>query len=437
MKRPELLAPAGSLTHLRWALKCGADAVYAGVPRWSLRVRGNGFGAQDFNEGIALAHAWGKRFYAVVNTIPHERSLPDFKEAILKVAACGPDALIMADPGLILLTRQAGVTLPLHLSVQANTVNSAAVAFWQHSGVSRCILSRELSLGEIALIREHCPEMELEVFVHGAMCVARSGRCLISGLLSRRDANTGACNNFCRSRFKLHGLGCNTPEGGAAADGSSEDDFELTATLAEQDHRPQEILTLKEDAQGSYLFNAHDLCALPLLRELCEIGVDSLKIEGRSRSPFYSAATSLCYSRALDALLAGLEVPGWCFEFLHALPGRPLDTGLLKPKPAGADIDYTQGSPYPGSWRLCGEVTGQLEDGRLLITVKNRFDRGDALLLFTPLGLKILESDDLRDSAGKPVPSAPGAGYVVTLPCPHALSEPPALILRCERLPLL
>ena len=184
--KPELLAPAGAPENLRQALAYGADAVYAGIPRWSLRVRGNGFARSDFADGILRAHALGRKFYAVLNVIPHMRRLKGFADALKEVAALKPDALIMADPGLIMEARELCPETPVHLSVQANTVNALSVKFWQRCGISRCILARELPLSEIAMIREACPDTELEVFVHGALCIAVSGRCLISGLLARR-----------------------------------------------------------------------------------------------------------------------------------------------------------------------------------------------------------------------------------------------------------
>ena len=206
IKKPELLAPAGSLQHLRMAIDYGADAVYAGIPRWSLRVRGNGFNRADFAAGIAYAHEHGRKFFAVLNVIPHMRRVNAFDESLHEVAALKPDALIMADPGLIDRAIELYPEIPVHLSVQANTVNAGTVKFWQKIGVKRCILARELSLNEIAMIREACPDMELEVFIHGALCIAVSGRCLISGLLARRDANLGACNNSCRWNYRTKDL---------------------------------------------------------------------------------------------------------------------------------------------------------------------------------------------------------------------------------------
>ena len=201
---PELLAPAGTLRNLRYALAYGADAVYAGIPRYSLRVRNNEFGTLDaLAEGIAAVRAAGKRFYLAANLMPHGAKLDTFLADLEPVIALGPDALIMSDPGLILLVRERWPEVAIHLSVQANTTNAAAVRFWQQQGIRRVILSRELSLDEIAEIRQACPDMELEVFVHGALCIAYSGRCLLSGYLNHRDANQGSCTNACRWSYRV------------------------------------------------------------------------------------------------------------------------------------------------------------------------------------------------------------------------------------------
>ncbi|MGB5570456.1 MAG: U32 family peptidase, partial [Sedimenticolaceae bacterium] len=189
MKTPELLAPAGTLRNMRYAFAYGADAVYAGMPRYSLRVRNNDFLEDNLRTGIEEAHRQGRQFFVATNVMPHGAKLKTFVEDIAPVVAMGPDALIMADPGLIMLVRERWPHMPIHLSVQANTVNSAGVKFWQSVGLTRVILSRELSLDEVAQIRETCPDMEIEVFVHGALCIAYSGRCLLSGYFNHRDAN--------------------------------------------------------------------------------------------------------------------------------------------------------------------------------------------------------------------------------------------------------
>ena len=218
--RPELLSPAGDLKALRHALAFGADAVYAGLPRYSLRVRNNAFDAEALAVGIAEAHALGRRLYLAVNLMPHGAKIRTFVADMEPILALGPDALIMADPGLILLVRERWPEVPIHLSVQANTVNAEAVRFWAGQGIARVILSRELSLEEIAEIRAACPDTELEVFVHGALCIAYSGRCLLSGYFNHRDANQGACTNACRWEYRL---GDSVPAAGPESPGEAQD----------------------------------------------------------------------------------------------------------------------------------------------------------------------------------------------------------------------
>ncbi|MES9968206.1 MAG: U32 family peptidase, partial [Sedimenticola sp.] len=201
MKKIELLSPAGTIRNMRYAFAYGADAVYAGMPRYSLRVRNNDFLEENLKTGIAEAHALGKQLYLACNLMPHGAKVKTFIDDIAPVVDMGPDALIMSDPGLIMMVRERWPEMPVHLSVQANTVNAAAVKFWQQMGLTRIILSRELSLDEIAEIRQECPDMELEVFIHGALCIAYSGRCLLSGYFSHRDANQGTCTNSCRWEY--------------------------------------------------------------------------------------------------------------------------------------------------------------------------------------------------------------------------------------------
>ena len=393
--KPEILAPAGSLAHLKIAAAYGADAVYAGIPRWSLRVRGNGFTPQDFATGIEHMHARGKKFFAVLNIIPHMRRVGAFKSALDEVAALKPDALIMADPGLIMQAREAYPDIPIHLSVQANTVNADTVKFWQKIGLKRCILARELTLTEIALIREACPDMELEIFVHGALCIAVSGRCLISGLLARRDANVGACTNSCRWGYKVKSL---------------------SVELEEAENRPGEFMELYEDEYGSFLFNSKDLCALPLLPQILKLNLDSLKIEGRSRSPFYCAAICRAYRLAVDALMQGEPIPQESFTLVNAIPSRDYTTGLLVPKRADEAQQYETNCPHPGKWLVVGAVSAP-QNGRIAVRVKNKFTCDDNLALFTPQGLISLDAHSMQTLDGKDCALAPGDGHHVSLKC--------------------
>ena len=444
LKKPELLAPAGSLQHLKMAVDYGADAVYSGIPRWSPRVRGNGFSREDFAAGISYAHEHGRKFFAVLNVIPHMRRVNAFDDSLHEVAALKPDAFIMADPGLIDRAIELYPDIPVHLSVQANTVNAGTVKFWQKIGVKRCILARELSLSEIAMIREACADMELEVFIHGALCIAVSGRCLISGLLARRDANLGACNNSCRWNYRTKNLNL-VDSTGAHAAGLKDEHIEfapsaspldqrdlpsLYAEIEETSRRQGEWMPLEEDEHGSYLMNSKDLCALPVLKELMELGVDSLKIEGRSRSPFYAGGISRAYRLAIDALASGQPIPEESYTIVGSIPARGYTTALLEAHKPNETQDYATNAPSPGKWQVVGQILSQDEQGDLYIKVKNRFAKDNKILVYTPQGPLSLDGSTLRDKNGHLTDLAPGDGYYVYLSCPQQLDLDTAVLLR-------
>ena len=312
MTIPELLSPAGTLKNLRYAFAYGADAVYAGQPRYSLRVRQNDFNQLDnLATGIEIAHTQGKKFYLATNLLPHNAKLKTFLADLTPIIAMQPDALIMADPGLIMLVRERWPDLPIHLSVQANTVNYASVRFWQQLGLTRIILSRELSLEEIAEIRQACPETELEVFIHGALCIAYSGRCLLSGYLNHRDANQGTCTNACRWKYQVHSTTTTASE----------------IYLLEETQRSGEYLPIFEDEHGTYIMNSKDLRAVQHVKRLAEMGIDSLKIEGRTKSHYYVARTTQVYRQAID----------------NAAAGKIFDANLLVELDKLANRGYTEG----------------------------------------------------------------------------------------------
>ena len=308
MKTPELLAPAGTLKKLRYAFAYGAHAVYAGMPRYSLRVRENDFvRLPNLAEGIDVAHALGKKFFLACNVLPHNSKVKTFIDDVAPIIELNPDALIMADPGLIMMVRERWPELPIHLSVQANTVNYAAVKFWQSLGITRIILSRELSLDEIEEIRQQCPDMELEVFVHGALCIAYSGRCLLSGYFNHRDANQGTCTNSCRWEYNVHPAQLDET-GGAKPVTSTTLNGSAAARhidagqvyLLEERERPGEMMSVEEDEHGTYIMNSKDLRAVQYVERQVNIGVDSLKIEGRTKSHYYAARSAQVYRRAID-----------------------------------------------------------------------------------------------------------------------------------------
>jgi putative protease len=419
MKSPELLSPAGTLKNLHYALAFGADAVYAGLPRYSLRVRNNDFLGENLQRGIAETHAQGKRFYLTCNVLPHGRKLKSFLRDLEPVVTLGPDALILSDPGLVMLAREQWPEMPLHLSVQANTVNAAAVRFWQNAGLSRVILSRELSLEEIGEIRQQCPEMELEVFVHGALCIAYSGRCLLSGYFNRRDANQGACTNACRWEYRLGEGEDELSQAGQQRHPAAQREY-----LLEERGRPGELLPIFEDEHGTYIMNSRDLRAVEHVQRLVEIGVDSLKIEGRTKSHYYTARTTQVYRRAIDDALAGRSFRPELLAELEGLANRGYTDGFYQRHPSEEMQNYRQGSSENERELFVGEVLEQdMDSGVALVEVKNRFAVGDRLQLITPDGNECFRLEALTDEAGAAMQNAPGGGYRVHLKLPRPAGD--------------
>ena len=436
--RPELLSPAGTLRNLRYALAYGADAVYAGIPRYSLRVRNNEFGdLAALRDGIAATHAVGKRFFLAANLMPHGAKLTTFMADLEPVVALGPDALIMSDPGLILLVRERWPDLPIHLSVQANTTNAAAVRFWQQQGVRRVILSRELSLDEIAEIRTACPEMELEVFVHGALCIAYSGRCLLSGYLNHRDANQGSCTNACRWSYRVGQPSSERADDRPGIDGRvaepvpqrhPEADQEW---LLEESERPGEYMALFEDEHGSYVMNSRDLRAVEHVARLGAIGVDSLKIEGRTKSHYYTARTTSVYRRAIDDAAAGRPFDQGLFEELEGLANRGYTEGFLRRHSPAELQNYPAGSSTSSRRQFVGEVVRvDLESKTAEIRVRNRFAPGDELEWVTPTGTRRARLRRLRGVDGTALDYAPGDGWRVVTEIPDAAVTDMTLLAR-------
>ena len=406
MKKPELLSPAGSLKNMRYAFAYGADAVYAGQPRYSLRVRNNEFSKESvLSQGIEEAHAAGKLFFLASNIAPHNNKLKTYIRDLEPIIEMGPDALIMSDPGLIMMVREHWPQVPIHLSVQSNVVNYAAVKFWQGMGLTRIILSRELSLQEVAQIREQCPDMELEVFVHGALCIAYSGRCLLSGYMSHRDSNQGACTNSCRWKYNAY-------EGRETSTGDV-----VPVALLEEEQRPGELMPAYEDEHGTYIMNSKDLRAVQHVHELASMGIDSLKIEGRTKSAYYTARTTQVYHRAIEDAAAGRPFDMGMMDELEGLSNRGYTEGFYRRHPPGDYQNYERGASRSDRQQVVGEIQ-DINGNWLRIDVKNRFGTGDLMELVMPSGNLSFRLTDMMNNDDKPADIAPGSGHIVKIPIP-------------------
>ncbi|MEQ1369626.1 tRNA 5-hydroxyuridine modification protein YegQ [Acinetobacter schindleri] len=437
----ELLSPAGSLKNMRYAFAYGADAVYAGQPRYSLRVRNNEFDHDNLSIGIQEAHDLGKKFYVVVNIQPHNSKLKNFIRDLEPVVAMQPDALIMSDPGLIMLVREHFPHMDIHLSVQANAVNWATVKFWENMGLTRVILSRELSIEEIAEIKQQVPDMEIEVFVHGALCMAYSGRCMLSGYMNKRDANQGACTNACRWEYKVLDAkedvtGDVIPVKNLDSGCCSQDMDEAHKVAQHQFDEPvllqrndEDMFAAEEDEHGTYFMNSKDLRAVQHVERLTKVGVHSLKIEGRTKSYFYCARTAQIYRKAIDDALAGKPFDPSLMTQLEGLANRGYTEGFLRRHVHSEYQNYENGSSSFDHQIFCGEVLERNGD-YIKIDVKNRFVVGDSLELMTPKGNITFTLTEIKDRKGNLIEDAKGSGHIVEIPIPADIDMQYALLIR-------
>ncbi|MGL1958927.1 MAG: tRNA 5-hydroxyuridine modification protein YegQ [Colwellia sp.] len=433
MTKTELLSPAGSLKNMRYAFAYGADAVYAGQPRYSLRVRNNEFSLENIQIGINEAHQLGKKFYLVNNIAPHNGKLKTFLKDIAPVIAMKPDALIMSDPGLIMMVRENFPDMSIHLSVQANAVNWATVKFWHQQGVERVILSRELSLDEIEDIRMHCPEMELEVFVHGALCMAYSGRCLLSGYINKRDPNQGTCTNSCRWKYDTHEAKetetgdiiavkpaeIYTPEKALVLPETSLENPKPIddVILLQEQGRPGEYMPAFEDEHGTYIMNSKDLRAVEHVDRLVKMGVHSLKIEGRTKSFYYCARTAQIYGQAINDAIDNKAFDQNLNTDLEHLAHRGYTEGFLKRHRPSDTQNYEYGYSKSDTQQFVGEVLGKNSDtGLIEIDVKNKFLVGDKLELMTPNGNVTFTLEKMiHCKSGEAITDAKGSGHKVAI----------------------
>lgn len=393
MTIPELLAPAGNMDSLRAALHFGADAVYGGMKRFGLRAFAGNFDPDALAEAVRLTHEAGRRFYVTMNAYPFDDELEDLVSAARLALETGVDAAIVADPGAICLLRQEVPALPIHVSTQANTLNTPAVELYRSLGCERVILAREMSLDRIRALRRSVGEgIQLETFVHGASCVAYSGRCLLSACLTGRSGNRGACAQPCRWQYAVM-----------------------------EEKRPGEYMPVGEDERGTYLFSARDLCLMPLLPDLRDAGVSSLKIEGRMKTEYYVAVVTGAYRRALDLLAEGREAFDAALpeltEELRCASHRLWDTGFLlgDPETPGEAEGFYQEREY------IARAVGEAEDGRIRFLLKNRFFAGDELEWMSPSGVrKIRALPFLREKTGETLDTLGVAGEIIRMELPGA-----------------
>ena len=422
----ELLSPAGTLKSMRYAFAYGADAVYAGQPRYSLRVRNNEFNkVENLAAAIAEAHQQNKKFYLASNISPHNDKVRSYLRDLQPIIEMSPDALIMSDPGLIMLVRERWPEQEVHLSVQANAVNYATVAFWAKQGIKRVILSRELSIDEIAEIREACPEVELEVFVHGALCIAYSGRCLLSGYMTHRDSNQGACTNSCRWQYNVHEAketdtgDIIAKESAPASQAAQAWQPEENMVLLQEKHRPGEYMPAYEDEHGTYIMNSKDLRAVQHVERLVKMGIHSLKIEGRTKSHYYVARTAQVYRKAIDAAQAGDTFDMNLLSELEHLANRGYTEGFYRRHVPSEYQNYEKGVSNNLAQQFVGEaVAYQPGSGYLTVEVKNKIAQGDQLELITPKGNFPFLVSSLENTRGVGIECAPGSGHKVNIPLP-------------------
>lgn len=361
MKKPELLAPAGNLEKLKKAFVYGADAVYIGGEEFSLRAAADNFTVEEIREGAAFAHARGGKVYLTANVIPHNRDIDDYADYLRLVKDTGIDAVILSDLGMFAVTREIAPELEIHISTQANNVNYKSARMWRELGARRVILAREMSLAEIGEIRERVqPELELEAFVHGAMCISYSGRCLLSNYMAGRDGNSGSCAHPCRWKYYLM-----------------------------EEQRPGEYMPVYENERGTFIYNSKDLCMIEHVDELVRAGLTSFKIEGRVKSEYYVATVVKAYRQAIDACCADPEHyvfdPEWLSE-LRKVSHRDYTTGFYFGRPGGTEQHYASSS-YIREYDMVGIVTGyDPQTGMAKVVQKNRFFKGSQVEFLRPVG---------------------------------------------------
>ena len=375
VKTPELLCPAGSPEKLRYALAYGADAVYAGIPRFSLRAKENPYNNNSLIEDIEYCHRLDKKIYVTANILPPNRKLESFKKSLATMAEAEPDGIIMSDPGMIQYVRKEFPDLPVHLSVQTNTINWMSVAFWRDQGVKRIILSRELSIQELQEIHTQVPDMELESFVHGSICIAYSGRCLLSNYFNHRDANQGTCTNSCRWEYNVQP---ETPEGEHTTKVPAGDYF------IEEKGRNGDHMPIEEDEHGTYIMNSKDLRAIEHIEELWKAGVESFKIEGRTKSIYYLSLITKAYRKAINSMVENKPFDPELLRETEKTANRGFTTAFLLSGASRATerFDSPQEENLPQIY--AGQIINERAGNWVEVDVKNRIEIGHEIEYISP-----------------------------------------------------
>ena len=385
VRKPELLIPAGSLEVLKTAVYYGADAVYVGGEVFSLRAKAKNFSMEELKEGIQFAHAHGVKVYVTANILAHNQDLDEAAAYFLELREAGPDAVLISDPGLFMVARETIPEIPIHISTQANNVNYGTFLFWKSMGATRVVTGRELSLEEIRTIRSKIPEdMEIESFIHGAMCISYSGRCLLSNYLTGRDANQGACTHPCRWKYTLM-----------------------------EEKRPGEYFPVMETERGTFIFNSKDLCMIDHIPDLVDAGIDSFKIEGRMKAALYVAVVARTYRKAIDDYFTDPALyeknMDWYRSEIEKCTMRPFTTGFFYGKP-DSDAQIYDNNTYIQDFIYLGMSGAVNEDGRFFLEQKNKFSVGETVELLKPDGRNVeAQVLSIQDEEGHEQESAPHA----------------------------
>jgi len=386
---PELLAPAGDLERLRYAINYGADAVYCALPEFGMRSAPTNFTPEQLSEGVIYAHARGRKVYLTMNTLPTNEEADRLPQAIKDAAAAGVDAFIVADLGVLDACKTFAPDIDVHMSTQTGITNWAAARAAYNMGAKRVVLAREMTLQDIATLRDKTPpELEIEAFVHGAMCMSVSGRCLLSNYMTGRDSNRGACAQPCRYQYALM-----------------------------EEKRPGEYFPVFEDEKGTYIMNSRDMCMIDHLDDLMDAGVDCLKIEGRAKSAYYAAIVTGAYRHAIDDVAQGRPVdPVWRDEVEH-VSHRHYSTGFFYGPPG----QYYESSRYIRDWQICAVVTDCTPEGLATLSLRNKFRTGDTVEVVGPDTRPFsLTVPEMADADGLPLfePKTPQMTFTMPLPRP-------------------